>query len=101
MLPDSDKQLNEQNLLMSIIKLVGSGWVSASQFDRMARDFNIPDGAAKIFFFTGLSQILREIPHKIFEHDISRAALLESLQTALDDAIAQEEADPENESSPH
>jgi type III secretion system TyeA family effector delivery regulator len=94
---EAGKRFNEQNLLLALIRLLGSGWVSASQFDRMARDFGIPDGPAKICFFTGLSQILREFPHRLFEDDVARIALLESLQNALDDAIAQEESDPENE----
>lgn len=98
---EHDKRFNEQHLLLAIIKLIGSGWVSASQFDRMARDFGIPDGPAKIYFFTGLSHILREIPHRVFEDDVARTALLESLQNALDEAIAQEESDPEDQPSPN
>jgi type III secretion system TyeA family effector delivery regulator len=100
-LADSDKHFNEQNLLLAIIRLISTGWVSASHFDRMARDFGIPAGPARIYFFTGLSQILREIPHRVFEDDAARTALLESLQNALDEAIAQEESDPEDETSPH
>lgn len=96
---DHDKRFNEQTLLLAIIRLISSGWVSASHFDRMARDFGVPAGPARIYFFTALSQILREVPHQVYEDDAARSALLESLQNALDEAIAQEESDPEDETS--
>ncbi len=94
-----EKRLNVQKLLIALLKIISSGWVPASQFERLARDFGIPDGRPLIFFLTGLMQIIREIPLKIFESDSVRSALLESLQEALDAAIEREEMRSEQEYS--
>ncbi len=87
-----ERRLDEQGLLLALLKTISSGWISPSNFERMARDFNIPDGGPTIYFLTGLMQIVRELPFKVFADDASRSALLDALQTAIDAAISREEA---------
>ncbi len=83
--------LNSKTLLISILKTIHSGWTPPSHFELMARELGIPDGASLIFFLTGVMQIIREIPTKVFNDTTVRSALLESIQTALDSAIEREE----------
>ncbi len=87
-----ERRLDEQGLLLALLKTISGGWISPSSFERMARDFNIPDGGPTIYFLTGLMQIVRELPFKVFADDASRSALLDALQSAIDTAISREEA---------
>lgn len=86
-----ERRLDEQGILLALLKVISGSWISPTQFERMARDFNIPEGGPTIYFLTGLMQIVRELPFKVFEDDASRSALLEALQSAIDSAISREE----------
>ncbi len=88
----SERQLDEQALLLALLKTISGGWISPTHFERMAKDFNIPDGGPMIFFLTGLMQVVRELPFKVFEEEAARSALLDALQTAIDATIRREEA---------
>ncbi len=87
-----ERRLDEQGLLLALLKTISGGWISPSHFERMAKDFHIPDGGPTIYFLTGLMQIVRELPFKVFADDASRSALLDALQSAIDAAISREEA---------
>ncbi len=87
-----ERQLDEQALLLALLKTISGGWISPTHFERMAKDFNIPDGGPMIFFLTGLMQVVRELPFKVFEEEAARSALLDALQTAIDATIRREEA---------
>lgn len=87
-----ERRLDEPGLLLALLKTISGGWISPMHFERLAKDFNIPDGGPTIYFLTGLMLIIRELPFKVFEDDASRSALLDALQTAIDAAIAREEA---------
>ncbi len=87
-----ERRLDEQGLLLALLKTISGGWISPSHFERMAKDFNIPDGGPTIFFLTGLMQVIRELPFKVFDDDAARSALLDALQVAIDAAISREEA---------
>ncbi len=78
--------------MLALLKTISGGWISPTHFERMAKDFNIPDGGPAIYFLTGLMQVVRELPFKVFEDDAARSALLDALQTAIDAAISREEA---------
>lgn len=95
--PPVERKLNVHKLLLALLKTISSGWIPASHFERMAKDFGIPDGQPSIFFLTGLTHIVREIPLKVFDDDAVRSALLESIQGALDAAIEREEIRQENQ----
>lgn len=84
--------VDEQKLLLSLIKTVSGSWISPSQFERLANELAIPDGAATIYFLTGIKHILRELPFKVFTDDAARLAVLDAVQLALDAAIEREEA---------
>lgn len=85
-------ELDERKLLLSLIKTVSGSWISASQFERLASDLNISDGAETIYFLTGIQHILRELPFKVYADDATRTAAIDAAQTALDTAIEKEEA---------
>ncbi len=87
-----ERRLDEQGLLLALMKTISGGWISPSNFERMAKDFNIPDGGPTIFFLTGLMQVVRELPFKVFDDDAARSAILDALQAAIDAAISREEA---------
>ena len=91
--------VDEQKLLLALLKTISAGWISASQFERLVRDFNIPEGAPVIYFLTGIKQIIRELPFKVFEDDLARITILEAAQGAIDAAIAREETALDSEIS--
>ena len=85
-------ELDERKFLLSLIKTVSGSWIAASQFERLANELNISEGAETIYFLTGIQHILRELPFKVFTDDATRTAVLDAAQTALDSAIEKEEA---------
>ncbi len=100
-LPSVEHSLSVRKLLLALLRSVSSGWVPSSHFERMVREFGIPDGPPTIYFLTGMIQIIREIPVRIFEDIAARSALLESIQGALDAAIEREEMREENQNNFH
>lgn len=84
--------IDEQVLLLALLKLLSDGWISPMHFDRLLSELRIPDGAPTIFFLTGIQQILRELPFKVYQDDNSREAIIDAAQAALDQAIAKEES---------
>jgi type III secretion system TyeA family effector delivery regulator len=81
------REINEQELLLAIIKILSDGWVSPVHFDRLLKKLEIPEGAPAIYFLTGVQQVIRELPLKVFQDEHSRAAILDAAQTALDNTI--------------
>jgi type III secretion system TyeA family effector delivery regulator len=98
-LEPAERRLDVQQVLLALFKAMSAGWIPASYFERMTRDFGIPDGRASIYFLNGLMQVVREIPLKVFEDATTRSALLESIQGALDAAIEREDMRTEQESN--
>jgi type III secretion protein W len=92
-------EIDEQQLLLALLKTVAGSWVAPSQFERMGRDLGIPDGPAMIYFMTGLKALLRELPFKVYTDESSRSAIMDAVQKALDNLIAREESEEENPSS--
>lgn len=89
------RQLDATVLLTGLLGIVGGSWVAASQFEAMARDLGLPDGAATIQFLTGIRAILAELPEKIYQSGDARRAALTAAQDALDAAIEREEESTE------
>lgn len=89
--------INERQLLTALLKVLSAGWVAPSHFERMAVDLKIKDGGPRIFFLTGIQQVIRELPFKVFDDDNARLAVIEAVQSALDAAIAREEETLESE----
>ncbi len=86
------REINEQELLLAIIKILSDGWVSPVHFDRLLKKMEIPAGAPAIYFLTGIQQVIRELPFKVFQDEHSRAAIIDAAQAALDHAISIEES---------
>lgn len=84
-------QIDEKKLMLALLKTISGGWISAVQFERLAKDLLIPEGAPTIFFLTGIKGILRELPFKVYADDDTRLALLDAIQTAIDAAVDREE----------
>jgi len=87
-----DLAIDERKLLSSLLKVLSAGWISPSHFERFAVDLGVNDGGPRIFLLTGVLQLLRELPIKIYEDDSARLAIIEAAQSALDGAIDREEA---------
>ena len=83
----NEPRFNTKKLLLALLKTTSSGWIPSSHFEKMSRGFGIPDGEATIFFLTGLMQIIRDLPLKIFDDITTRSVVLESIQEALDNVI--------------
>jgi type III secretion system TyeA family effector delivery regulator len=90
-------ELDEQKLLLGLLKILSDGWVSPAHFDRLLSDHQIPEGAPAIYFLTGIQQVLRELPFKVYLDDNSRSAIIDAAQAALDAAIAREDAMPDSD----
>jgi type III secretion system TyeA family effector delivery regulator len=84
--------MDERKLLSSLLKVLSTGWISPSHFERFAVDLGLNDGGPRIFLLTGVLQLLRELPFKVYEDDSARLAIIEAAQSALDGAIDREEA---------
>jgi type III secretion protein W len=95
----SPLDIDEQKLLLALLKTVAGSWVAPSQFERLGRDLGIPEGPAMIYFLTGLKQLLRELPFKVYSDDAARSAIMDAVQKSLDTAIAREESEEENQST--
>jgi type III secretion system TyeA family effector delivery regulator len=85
------REIDEQELLLSVIKILSDGWVSPVHFDRLLNKLESPRGAPAIYFLTGVQQVIRELPFKVFQDEHSRAAIIDAAQAALDNEITKEE----------
>lgn len=86
------QDIDQQKLLISITKIISGGWISSSQFERLAAEHNIPEGAQSIYFLNGIKKILRDLPFKVTLDIESRNALIEAAQNAIEAAIEKEES---------
>ena len=79
-----------QALLQEILELKEKGWYSDQVVDNIAGKLDIGQINAKIYFFKGLKDLIRLIPHKAFMDENKRTELMASVQQALDSAIDRE-----------
>ena len=84
-------------MLAGLVDILGSTNAMAMQFERLARDLGIPEGAHTIVFLSGIKNILRGLPDKAFVDKSARLAMVDAVQDALDDAIDAEEEMEQNE----
>ncbi|MRD47065.1 TyeA family type III secretion system gatekeeper subunit [Caenimonas koreensis DSM 17982] len=83
-------------LLVGFVDILASGNAMPLQFDRLARDLGIAEGAPMVVFLNGIKKILRALPDKAFEDKNARLAMVDAVQDALDQAIDVEEEMNEN-----
>ena len=79
-----------QALLQELLRLKENSWHSGQQIQQISDQLKISLPEAKIYFLTGLKDLIRLIPFKSFDSDNQRAELLDSVQQALDAAIDEE-----------
>jgi type III secretion system TyeA family effector delivery regulator len=85
-------KINEKNMLLSLVKLVTSSWVSPSQIENLAKDHQINEKNAEIYFLTqGVKGIVSHFPTQFFTDLEMRKSLLTAAQDVIDTAIQQEE----------
>jgi type III secretion protein W len=92
-----DKTLDAGKLLAGIVEIIGGGNALAMQFERLAREMGLAEGAPTIVFLSGIKQILRGLPDKAFIDKNARLSMVDAVQDALDAAIEAEEQMEENE----
>lgn len=92
-----DKPLDAGKLLAGIVEIIGGGNALAMQFERLARDMGLAEGAPTIVFLSGIKNILRGLPDKAFIDKNARLSMVDAVQDALDAAIEAEENMEENE----
>ncbi len=87
------------DLMRTLVALTGEKWVNPSRFQSLADTWSQGDAAARVAFLTGVRNLVREIPVKVFSDLEARQSLLNAAQEALDVAIEmEEEGQEENES---
>jgi type III secretion system TyeA family effector delivery regulator len=92
-------KIDEKNMLLSLVKLVTSSWVSPSQIENLPKDHHIQERNAEIYFLTqGIKGIVSLFPTQFFTDLEMRKSLLTATQDVIDTAIQQEE---ENDTEPH
>ena len=75
-----------------LVALTGERWVDADHFKRLADRFRAMDPlAATVDFLTGVRNLVKEIPVKVFSTPEARQTLIDAAQDALDYAIDREE----------
>lgn len=81
------------DLMRTLLPLSTQSWVSASDLDRISERVGVKDSIeAEIYFLREMTAVTRALPPKIFTDDTARTNLIVASQTALDQAIAREEA---------
>lgn len=78
-------------LLVGLVDILAGTNAMSSQFERLARDLGIAEGAPTVVFLNGVKKILRGLPDKVFEDKHARLAMVDAVQDALDAAIDVEE----------
>ena len=79
-------------LTSDIVGLSGERWVDADHFKRLADRYRAMDPlAATVDFLTGVRNLVKEIPVKVFATPEVRQTLIDAAQDAVDYAIDREE----------
>lgn len=86
------KPLDTDRLIVGLVDILAGGNALAMNFERLARDLGISDGAQTVIFLSGVKKILRELPDKAFVDRNARLGMVDAVQDALDQAIDMEEA---------
>lgn len=74
-------------LAIELVNLTGQRWITAQSIGGLVEKFELRNLQMQIQFLTGVKNVLRELPVKIFEDAEARQTLLNAAQDALDAAI--------------
>lgn len=78
------------DLMDTVVPLIDE-FIPNNFFNDLPSQFQINTLPGKIYFLTELLKIVRLIPLKVYTDQFKRQQLLDAIQLALDDQIAQEE----------
>lgn len=78
--------------MREILQMAAQRWTDPERIQKLATDAGFRDLGARIYFLTQLRERVRLMPLKLFISTEAREKLLESMQAALDQEIAREEA---------
>lgn len=80
-----------RELMQELVALTAERWLLPSRLRAMAERFGAAALLARIAFFTGSKAALRKMPVKVFADADTRLDVIDCLQSALDEAVAEEE----------
>ena len=84
--------IDRGQLLRGLLDILAGATPMPHQFDRLAQRCGLAEGVVTIAFFTGLRQVLADLPEHAFAERQLRLTTLDAVQSALDSAIEREEA---------
>lgn len=78
-------------LMKELVGVSAEKWVAGSRFTTMVEKFGARDPEPQIHMLTGIKQLLRDMPERIFVDSDQRQSVFNAVQEALDNAIDREE----------
>lgn len=79
-------------LAADLVALSGERWLDASRFTRLTEQFGVVEPpACAVDFLTGARNALKDMPVQVFTAPDARAAVVDAVQSAIDEAIDREE----------
>lgn len=85
-------QMSDTGMVKEMLKLRDTQFVGAFDMENLAGKLGVDDLEKRILFFQDLHQMARGLPVTLFPDESGRLGIMDAVQMALDDAIAQEEA---------
>jgi type III secretion system TyeA family effector delivery regulator len=84
-------RLEPEKLLDAVLALRDNHYVGTHDFERIVSRAGIPDTERKVLFLQDMMQGLRDLPDLFYNGNETRLRVLDAAQTALDEAVRQEE----------
>lgn len=80
-------------LAADLVALSGERWLDASRFTRLTENFGTREPATcAIDFLSGARKALKDMPVQVFATPDARAAAIDAVQSAIDEAVEREES---------
>lgn len=79
-------------LMKPLLQMKDERWIASSGFENLATSLRFTKTAERIHFLSEVRELARQLPLKLYENPETRPTFLQAAQTALDEAIAREEA---------
>jgi len=80
------------DLLQDLVTASGERWSNAGRFGAIADKYGARSTESRIAFLTSVKHLVRDMPIKVFADTDARSNVIDATQSALDDAVALEEA---------
>ncbi|MBQ7457051.1 MAG: type III secretion system gatekeeper subunit SctW [Desulfovibrio sp.] len=88
----TDHAMTSLDLLGKILNLGQQNFVNSSQVHAIAQDAKAPDLEHRIFFLQELQNNVRSFSPLVFDAEEGRSRVLDAVQTAVDEVVAEEDA---------